>query len=247
MVTIFPINQTQFAFINYYLLIVTTEATSNLYVQNTCKYCLIIGLRPTYNFTNPALFNTIQTYTVASPYTLNLTNKITAIPYLRSLNNIVTNTFNFFNCTSVAILRGTASINISILVNFGFQSEVCFSILFYHNTEAELNKFMNANYSENFLPIDSDILAQTLGSRSQQAFTMNSIYGPNYNYKCVIGFQSFKMIAANRQTLSFNMTGTAVYGLISSGNYQLSYAWFCLAVIQCQGTNTQYYPYSNNC
>jgi hypothetical protein len=124
-------------------------------------------------------------------------------------------------------------------------AEVCFSILFFHETVAFTNRFLNGSYSSNFIPINSSNPKQTLSIQASNNFGINSAYGPSFAQKCVVGFQNYQLSAAARQTLSFNMTGNGVYSTISSSKYFVSYAYFCLSKITCENTNMQYYPFIN--
>jgi len=106
---------------------------------------------------------------------------------------------------------------------------------------------LNISFSNNFLPIDSETPAISLLAVSQNNFTITNIYGPSFNRKCVVGLQRMRIRATTRQTVSFNFTGDGVFGLSSSRDYLLNYAWFCVAEITCTSADQQYYPTINNC
>jgi len=192
------------------------------------------------------MFNRPQNYSLLSPFVINSTSKVTAIPFIRSVNNIVADTFNFLQIQSI-VPSGTTGFTITLFNNHSFQSEVCLSIIYYWDTQGQRLNLQNVSYSSNFLLINSSSSTQNLASVSQQNFTLNNMYGPIFNRKCLVGFQSFRMLASTRQTVSFNLTGNGIYGIISSSNYIVNYAWFCMAVITCQGSLSQYYPAINAC
>lgn len=105
-------------------------------------------------------------------------NKVTAIPYLRSFNNIVYDSFNFVKIVSVSMVSGSYQANILLMNNYSYQSEVCLSVLFYWDAQAIKNNLVNVSYSANFLLINSSSSAQNLAAVTQQNFTLNNIYGP---------------------------------------------------------------------
>lgn len=245
-VLILPLNSTKLAFINYYVIIVTQQVSSFVAVQNTCKIYRIIGVSPPYNPYNSSMLGRIQTYTLASPFVMNSTSKVTAIPFIRSVNNIVAETYNYFQITSI-VSANNNQFTLNVLYNYTYQSEACLSVVYYWDTQGLKINLVNTSYSSNFLIINSTSSTQNLASVSQQNFTLNNMYGPIFNRKCLVGFQNFKMLASTRQTISFNLTGNGIYGIISSSNYQVGYAWLCMAQITCQGLLAQYYPAINDC
>jgi hypothetical protein len=186
-------------------------------------------------------------YTISSPFVGNSTSTITGIPYIRSVNNIVASSYNFAQIMSIFSIPSTNQFNITLLNNYSYQFEVCLSIVCYWNSIGSKYNLLNVSYSSNFLIINSSSSTQNLASISQQNFTLNNVYGPIFNGKCLVGFQSFKMASNIRQTISFNFTGNGLYGIVSSSNNVNSYSWFCMAQITCQGTLAQYYPAINDC
>jgi hypothetical protein len=204
------------------------------------------GLSPPYNPFNTSMFGRSQTYSVVSPFINNSTSKVTGIPYIRSLNNIVSDTYNFLQISSINSVTGN-TFNITLFNNYSFQSEVCLSIVYYWDTQGLRINQLNTSYSSNFLIINSSSPTQNLAAVSQLNFTLNNMYGPVFNGKCLVGLQGLKMSASIRQTISFNLTGNGIYGIVSSSGYQVSYAWFCMAQITCQGVLSQYYPAINDC
>lgn len=145
------------------------------------------------------------------------------------------------------MVSGSYQANILLMNNYSYQSEVCLSVVFYWDAQAVKNNLVNSSYSANFLLINSSSSTQNLAAVTQQNFTLNNIYGPIFQRKCLLGFQNIKLDIKNRQTLSFNITGNGIYGTISSSNYEVNYAWFCMAEITCQGSNVQYYPIITDC
>jgi hypothetical protein len=169
------------------------------------------------------------------------------MPFIRSVNNIVASQFNSLQITGMTPISGSGVFNLTLFNNYSFQSEVCLSVLYYWDTQGLRLNLLNVSYSPNFLIINSSNPTQSLASVSQQNFTLNNMYGPIFNKKCLVGFQSFRMGASIRQTVSFNLTGNGIYGIVSSSNYVVNYAWFCMAMITCQGLLSQYYPAINDC
>ena len=76
---------------------------------------------------------------------------------------------------------------------------------------------------------------------------MNSIYGPSWYPKCVVGFQAVSWDVTARQTMSFNLTGSGIFNLIASSYYNIDYNTFCIAEIVCASPSQQYYPIINQC
>lgn len=210
-------------------------------------YALIdVGLQPLYPF-NASYMGTTQSYTFPSPFVSNSSSTVTGIPYIRSVNNIVANSFNFAQINSITSLPASGQFNITLMNNYSYQSEVCLSVVCYWNSIGLTYNLLNVSYSNNFLVIDSASLSQNLAVVSQQNFTLNNIYGPVFNRKCLVGFQGFRMSSSMRQTISFNLTGNGIYGIVSSSNNYNLYSWFCMAQITCQGLLAQYYPAINDC
>lgn len=207
---------------------------------------IYLGLQPLNPF-NASNFGSTQSYTIASPFVSNSSSTVTGIPYIRSVNNIVSNSFNFVQINSITSLPATGQFNITLMNNYNFQSEVCLSVVCYWNSIGLTKNLLNVSYSSNFLVVDSSSLTQNLAAVSQLNFTLNNIYGPVFNRKCLVGFQGFKMLSSLRQTLSFNLTGNGIYGIVSSSNNSNLYSWFCMAQITCQGSLAQYYPAINDC
>ena len=58
---------------------------------------------------------------------------------------------------------------------------------------------------------------------------MNSIYGPTWSPKCVVGLQAVTWDVSMRQTMSFNLTGAGIFNLFASSFYHIDYNTFCMA------------------
>lgn len=126
-------------------------------------------------------------------------------------------------------------------------SRVCLAILYYYQTVAlQTNSNLNISFA-GYLSINSGVPSLTLPSVSQRNFSINSIYGPNFSPKCMVGLSSIKWSAMGRQTLNFNMTGNGIYNIISSSSYEMNYNWICVTQIICSSTSQQYYPIINEC
>jgi hypothetical protein len=133
---------------------------------------------PPYQPTNISFVGKSQNYTIASPFIASSGSKVTAIPYLRSFNNIVYDSFNFVRIVSVSMVSGSYQANILLMNNYSYQAEVCLSVLFYWDSQAIKNNLVNASYSANFLIINSSSSTQNLAAVTQRNFTLNNIYGP---------------------------------------------------------------------
>lgn len=153
------------------------------------------------------------------PFNINSSSSVLGIPFIRSLNSVANPSFNYYNITSLTYSANRATI--TIFANFSRVTEVCTSIIYLHRTFITTNSnslFLNMSSGVNQL-LNASVPSLTLASVSQLYFGMNSIYGPNYSPKCVVGLNALKLSAIRRQTLSFNMTGVGVYDLISSTAY----------------------------
>lgn len=161
------------------------------------------------------------------------------------MNSVANSTYNYYNITSMQYINN--QVIIYVFLNYSLVSEVCLSIIYFNQALASTkNVFLNTSFAQNMF-LNATVITQTLGSASQQTFGINSIYGPSYVPKCVVGFRAVKWLSASRQTLSFNMTGSGVYDLITGNTYELNYNWFCGADIKCPSSNYQYYPVINEC
>jgi len=203
------------------------------------------GITSTFNISNPAYYNRTYVYNVTGPYTITSATTLTIVPYLRSLYSVANSTYNYYNLTSITYFNNYA--NVTAFLNYSLVSEVCLSILYFNQALASAaNIFLNVSSSQT-LSLSAATTSLTLATVSQQNFTINSIYGPSYVPKCVVGIRAAKWLAASRQTLSFNMSGSGIYDLITSNTYEVNYNWFCAADIKCPSTAYQYYPIINEC
>lgn len=176
---------------------------------------------------------------------VNMTSTATALPFISSVNCLA-NPVNYQNITS-AYFSNTNTITVKIFLNYSAVSQVCLSLVLYYNSLAtNTNQFINISYGIG-LALNSAVPALTLASASQTNFSINAIYGPMFAPKCVVGFAAFSLGVSSRQTLSFNLTGTGVFNLLSSSNYLINYHWFCVAAIKCPSPSYQYYPAINDC
>ena len=156
---------------------------------------------------------------MVGPFNINSSSTVVGIPYIRSLYSIANPSFNYYNISSLTYSGNKATI--TVFVNFSQVSEICMSIIYQHRTYISENSkslFLNVSSGINQL-LNSSVPTLTLASSSQLYFGMNTIYGPNYTPKCVVGFNAVKISALRRETISFNMTGIGIYDLISSTTY----------------------------
>ena len=106
--------------------------------------------------------------------------------------------------------------------------------------------FLNTSYASG-LSLNSAAADQTLASVSANNFSMHGLFGPKFSPKCVVGFQGVAWGTGIRGTLSFNLSSTGIFNLISSSHYLVDYSWFCMAEIICPSSSHQYYPVINQC
>lgn len=227
------------------MLISSKDAAAYLSIQSNCTIHAYIGLNLTALY-DPTQYNRIYQYNVTSAIVVNSSSTATVVPFISSINCIANPNYNNYNITS-AFYSGTNIIYIKVFLNYSIVSQVCVTLITYYNTLAAIkNQFINVSYGLG-LSLNSASPSLTLASVSQLNFSINAIYGPLFAPKCVVGFQAFSLGISSRQTLSFNLTGTGVFSLMSSSNYLLNYNWLCVADIKCPSSLYQYYPSINDC
>lgn len=174
---------------------------------------------PNFELSNPTVYNRFYQYNVTGPFYLNSTSNIIGVPYIRSIYSLANTVYNYQNITELKFSSMGNIVLITVFLNYSMVAETCLSILYFYQSEAMKNNFyINISFAMG-LKLNSIESDRTLATVSQNNFGINSIYGPNFSPKCIVGIQSFKMSSGSRQTLSFNTSGTGVYGLISSSIY----------------------------
>jgi hypothetical protein len=200
--------------------------------------------------TNPTVYNRTYTYRITAPFTFNSSVDIAVYPYLKTINALTFGVYNYYNISSTVPSNGAATLSIVVFLNYSMVSEVCLTILYYHRTIAASNQAINQLYYNASGAVGLPLAANTkntLASNAINNFYMDSIYGPSYSPKCVVGLRTVTWDVTQRQTLSFNLTGTAVFNLLASAFYRAEYNYFCLAEIVCSSPSQQYYPLINAC
>ena len=178
--------------------------------------------------TNPTVYNRTYTYQIRAPFTFNSSVNIGIYPYLKTINAISFGVYNYYNITAVVPSSGATTLQVIVFLNYSMVSEVCLTILYYHKNLASANSLYYYASDAFRQPLMANTNF-TLSNVALNNFGMDGIYGPNYQPKCVVGLQTITLDINLRQTLSFNMTGSAVFNLLASAFYKAEYGFFCLA------------------
>ncbi len=199
------------------------------------------------SITSPQL-NYNQQFNFTSNFNKSATDTIQINPYLRSITNYVINTYSYFNVTN--FLHQTGSIvTFSITVNYSVVQRFCLSIVLCNMTELKAQTLLNASYTQP-ATINSVDPANNLGAFVGKNFRMLPVYGPNYNYKCVIGFQALKVVtygSYHSVYFDFTITPNLNASYSNSSDYSLTFTTFCFVQLQCQYLYQQYYVIINDC
>lgn len=169
------------------------------------------------------------------------------MPYIRSFTSVVITGVNFLNCSKF-VVQGTSLVTFTLNVSFSVVQRFCLSVVLCHWSNLGAQPTLNASITSNLL-INSSDPPQNLAAHVSNNFGMNPVYGPVFNYKCVMGFTSFQVgNIGNIHTVQFDLNSSPkVVGDNSSSAYLISYSTFCFVNLQCQFLYQQYYVLINDC
>lgn len=167
--------------------------------------------------------------------------------YLRSITNIAIQGYNYFNASNYVHQVGNI-VTFTLSVNYAVIQKFCITAVMCHWTNLKLQPLLNASYTKNRMANSTDPL-NTFQIKVDNKFGMNPVYGPIYNYKCVVGLSSFRIVnMGSVHAVSFDITSTiSVVADNSSSAYLLEFSSFCLVDLQCQYLYQQYYVLINDC
>ena len=167
--------------------------------------------------------------------------------FIRSVTSIAINGVNHFNITNFRISGSTVAF--TLMVKGAVIQKFCVTGLACDINVLKQNLLLNASATPTTL-VNSSSLTDTLSANVNGHFGIKSIYGPIYDYKCVMGLSAFS-IDTNGSTHSLYFDFTAALNANStvdnSSSYLLEYKTFCFVNLQCQYLYQQYYVLINDC
>lgn len=210
-------------------------------------YILIYtGFTPRNTNTSQSFANYTQQFNMTLPYNKSSTDNIQVMPYLMSVSNVVFQGFSFFNITQFA--HSGTSFTFFLNVTYSLVQNFCLSVLTCHFTNLKKYQLQNASYIAPQLINSTSV--NNLAAAIKSNFGIYSVYGPVYDYKCVIGLTSYSLSnLGNTHAIWFDFTTSPNVNnsVDNSSAYLLSYHSFCFVDLQCQFLYQQYYIMINDC
>jgi hypothetical protein len=124
------------------------------------------------------------------------------------VSTVVRQSYSFFNVSSVRIVNNSNLASISVFSNYSYLSQLCLTTIVYFDSLASTYNLYYANYKIGLL-FNSSQANATFAQQASVNFNINSLFGPTYAAKCLIGFSGFQLNVGTRQTISFNFSGAA--------------------------------------
>lgn len=205
-----------------------------------------LGFTPQFNNTSDVFRNYSQQFTFTIPFSKSATNNIQVMPFLMSVSNIVFQGYSYFNISQFALSGSTFSFYIN--VTYSLVQNFCLSVLTCHFTNLKKYPLQNGTF------VGPQIINSTstanLAAAIKANFGMYSVYGPVYDYKCVIGLTAYNIQnIGNTHIVWFDFTSSPNVNASTenSSPYTLTYSSFCFVDLQCQYLYQQYYVMINDC
>lgn len=219
-------------------------------ISSICKIhvflCVYIGYTPRNTNVSQAFTNYTQTFNLTIPFSRSANDNITVMPFLMSVSNVVFQGFSYFNITQFSYNGNLFTFNLN--VTYSLVQNFCLSVLTCHFTNLRKYQLQNASY------VGPQVINSTsinnLAAAIKSSFGIYSVYGPVYDYKCVIGFTSYNLQnIGNMHAVWFDFTSSPNVNnsVDNSSAYLLSYHTFCFVDLQCQFLYQQYYIMINDC
>ena len=83
-------------------------------------------------FSNPGSSTTL----VTSPFTKNATNSIICVPFLKSIQSLVSEQYSYLNITQTSYRGNTDQIAVQVYNNYSFLIEACVTVVVFFQSEA---------------------------------------------------------------------------------------------------------------
>ena len=205
-----------------------------------------VGYTPQFVNTSQSFRNYTQQFNLSIPFNKSSTDSIQVMPFLMSITNAVYQGFSFFNISQYQL--NSNNFYFTLNVTYSMVQSFCLSVLTCHFTNLKKYSLQNATFFD--LQSINSTSANTLSAAIKNNFGIYSVYGPVYDYKCVIGLSAYNI---QNQGLShsvwFDFTSSPNTNSMSdvSSPYTLAYSSFCFVDLQCQYLYQQYYVMINDC
>ena len=207
---------------------------------------LYTGYTPKNSNVSAPFSNYTQQFSLTIPYNRTTNDNIQVMPFLMSVSNTVFQGFSYFNITQFTYTSNVFTFVLN--VTYSLVQNFCLSVLTCHFTNLKKYQLQNASYISPQI-IDSTGI-NNLAAAIKSNFGIYSVYGPVFDYKCVIGFTSLNIFNfGNTHAVYFDFTTSPNVNnsVDKSSSYLLTYHSFCFVDLQCQFLYQQYYIMINDC
>ncbi len=197
---------------------------------------------------NPPRINYTQGFTFTTNFNKSGTDNIQIMPFLNAVSSIAISSYNYFNVSGFNYYSGN-TVSFTLNVSYSAITQFCLSVLLCNYTNLKTNSLLNATVAGPFT-IDPLVPSSTMAANANNNFWMNPVYGPIYDYKCIIGFNFYKIYNQGQShSIWFNFSSTLNANITTDNSsvYSIQYSTFCFVSLQCQYLFQQYYVLINDC
>lgn len=129
------------------------------------------------------------------------------MPYLRSITSVAIQGYTYFNATNYVHQVGS-TVTFTLNVSYSVIQRFCITAMMCHWTNLKAQPLLNASYTKNQMANSSDPL-NTFTVQVANKFGLNNVYGPVFNYKCLVGLSSYRIINMGLiHAIEFDITST---------------------------------------